>query len=171
MKDEKILFSETQRLTQWWLWLLLFAILGAMIFKADLAFIIENFGFEKLKSLIPALLWCFIMIFIYSFKLQTIITDKAIYFKYSPFHLKFKKFPSQTIIGLKICKYRPIVDYLGWGIRVSLSTGKIAYTTSGDIGLEISLSNQSIYLLGTQKKEEILKVFKDSTTYKTLLNG
>jgi hypothetical protein len=169
VKDEKILFSETQRLTQWWLWLLLFAILGAMIFKTDAVIDIESYGFGNFKSLIPALLWSLIMVFIYSFKLQTIITDKAIYFKYSPFHRKFKKFTIENIESLKIVKYKPIADYLGWGIRVSFSTGIIAYTTSGNRGLEICISNQSIFLLGTQDPEKLLTVFKDSTNYKSLL--
>ena len=62
------------------------------------------------------------------------------------------------IIKYEIRKYRPIIEYGGWGIRFNKS-GK-AYTVSGNIGIQIQMSTGKGILIGTQQPNEFLQAMK-----------
>lgn len=60
----------------------------------------------------------------------------------------------RDIQGLSICRYRPILDYGGWGTR----HGKYGqgYTITGDRGVRVLVVSGESFLIGSQRPEELL---------------
>ena len=54
-------------------------------------------------------------------------------------------------------------EYGGWGIRTISLKKNIAYTISGDKGLQIELKDGKKILLGTQNPEEVEKIVSQIT--------
>jgi len=89
------------------------------------------------------------------FKLVTVINSESIriYFYFFPFNVK-RIFLWEEIKICRIRTYKPIAEYGGWGIRTGGSSGT-AYNVSGNIGLQLELTNKKRILIGTQKPDEI----------------
>lgn len=56
---------------------------------------------------------------------------------------------------IKVDKYRPIIEFGGWGYRIGHKA--VAYNCRGNDGLIILLKNGRKVVLGTQKPEELKK--------------
>lgn len=65
--------------------------------------------------------------------------------------------------SILIRKYKPVKEFLGWGVRYNSTTD--CFTMSGDIGLELTMANNKKILIGTQKPKELQLIletyFKD----------
>lgn len=57
------------------------------------------------------------------------------------------------IVGLEVKRYRPLIDYGGWGVR--LGPAGWAYTTGGDVGVKIRLRKGLPVLVGTRHPIEL----------------
>lgn len=63
----------------------------------------------------------------------------------------------EDIVAAKEVTYRPIGDYLGWGIRSGVTRrfrGVFAYTVTGRHGILLTLQDGKQVLLGTRKPRE-----------------
>ena len=153
----KILFQETQRFTQWWLWLLL-AIIGYFIFKPLYFSIKENQNLTVDQWVGFIILGLVVLLFVLV-KLETQIKDDGIYVRFFPFVPKFKFYPWSEISIAVVRKYRPLMEYGGWGIRFGRN-GK-AYNIKGNKGLQLKFKNGNALLIGTQKAEELERVLEN----------
>jgi hypothetical protein len=90
--------------------------------------------------------------------LYTKIDKHGIYFRFIPFHASFTFYPWEKITGMQITTYNPIKDYGGWGIRGGRKG--IAYSVSGNTGIDIELINDKKILIGTRKPEEVKEIIK-----------
>lgn len=155
-----MLFSETQRFRQWWLWLLSGIILVPFLWGAYYQlFIGIPWGDHPLSDLGLIGLVLFLValfVFLYQIKLETRVTPNAIFFKFFPIHGRFRKIPKDEIDKLEVVKYRPIRDFGGWGIRLGIGVN-LAYTVSGNYGLKIFMKSGKVYFLGTINPEELEK--------------
>lgn len=147
------MFSETQRFTQWWLWLILIGVWVAMVYsivtappQTDAA-VYVSFG---IAILLPVLFW--------QMRLTTRITAEGIYVRYIPFHLKEKFFAWDTLSASYVRTYSPLMEYGGWGIKYSFKGKGLVYNTSGNVGLQLQFKEGEPVLIGTQKGEEIKQV-------------
>ena len=89
------------------------------------------------------------------FKLITVINSECIRISFHIFPFNVKRIFLWNEI--KICRirtYQPIMEYGGWGIRAWGSSGT-AFNVSGNIGLQLELTNKKRVLIGTQKPDEI----------------
>jgi hypothetical protein len=93
---------------------------------------------------------------IYYCKLVTYIDEKNIVYRFIPFHRKAYSIPWDEVDSAEVIKYRPIMEYGGWGIRYGRK-GK-AYNTKGNKGMEIITRDGKNLLIGTQEPEQ-LKIF------------
>jgi len=153
------LFTEKQKFTQWWLWLLLLGI-GMIptigIYKQ--LFIGEEFGSKPMSDLglVVFSLIIYVVIALFWFmKLETIITNTTIKMRFFPFTSKTTQW--------KDIKKATIVNYGfvgGWGIRLWTPYGTV-YNTKGKTGLAIELKDTSKFLIGTQKEIELKTVIKE----------
>lgn len=161
--NDSILFSETQRFRQWWLWACLFALDGLFIFGIYEQILNGRaFGDKPASdagliffSLIPFLLTAFFLML----RLETIVKDSGIYVRFYLFHLKVKHFPWVDIDRAYIKKYNALLEYGGWGVRVGFGKGP-AYNVSGNMGLQLVFNNKEKLLIGTRRPEELSRVLQ-----------
>lgn len=114
---------------------------------------------EIIFSFILALIFSIFMpLLILTSNLRTVITNRGIYYKYFPFINKYRLISKGNIRKYYIRKYRPILEYLGWGIRYSLKGNGIAFNTMGNIGLQLELINGKKILFGTQMPDKIIEI-------------
>jgi hypothetical protein len=59
----------------------------------------------------------------------------------------------EDIVGLEIRRYRPLLDYGGWGVR--LGPRGWAYSTGGDVGVQLRLRSGLPVLIGTKSPREL----------------
>src|SRR5690554_325429 len=119
--QSKILFREKQRFTQWWIWLIYVVFLAVFVSGIYIQIIKgEPFGDKPMSDLgliILSVFMIFFMLLFLSFNLKTQITHSKIYFKFFPFHLKEREYLISDIEQMEVIRYRPIIEYGGWGIR------------------------------------------------------
>jgi hypothetical protein len=154
-------FKEEQRFNQLWL-IILIAISVLMPIVIIVATYIKNPKSYSNTELIGLLgLVIFATGIIFFFKLSTRIDESGIYYKFFPFHLKYKHINWSEINKVYVRTYDAINDYGGWGLRGGAlwnkSKGK-AINISGDIGIQLELINGKKLLIGTQKKVDAERV-------------
>jgi len=92
----------------------------------------------------PSLMW--------SFRLVVEVGDQELRWWFRPFVKK--SVPLTEIESVEACSYRPIRDYLGWGIRYGLGNGW-AYTVGGNRGVRLRLTSGKRILLGSRDPETL----------------
>lgn len=147
------MYTETQRFTQWWLWLILLGVWSLMVYsiitappQTDSA-VYVSFG---IGILLPLLFW--------QMKLTTRITAEGIYVRFFPFHFKEKFFAWDTLSASYVRTYSPLKEYGGWGIKYGFNGQGIVYNVAGNVGLQLQFKEGDPILIGTQKGEEIKQV-------------
>lgn len=147
------MFTETQRFTQWWLWLILIGVWSAMVYSIITAppqtgaAVYVSFG---IGILLPLLFW--------QMRLITRITQEGIYVRFIPFHFNEKFFPWDTITSSYVRTYSPLKEYGGWGIKYGFNGQGLVYNVVGNVGLQLQFKEGEAVLIGTQKGEEIKQV-------------
>jgi hypothetical protein len=153
-------FTETQRFTQWWLWIILIGIIGLHIYGLFQQFYLgEPFGDNPASdemllvfSSIPVLLILFFVVL----RLDTKVDAEGVHYRFFPFQIKYKLKRWDELEKVFVRQYKPIYEYGGWGLR---GWGKDkALNVSGNMGLQLELKNGDRLLIGTQKREEMKKV-------------
>ncbi len=148
----KVYYKEEQGFRQWWLWLLLLLVCGIWIWQfVQQIFLKVPFGNNPAPDIAVYLTGIFPLAVILLFRflrLETIINDTGVYYRFKPFQRIPKEIKPEDIAGFEVRKYKPIKDYGGWGIRYGLK-GK-AYNVSGNQGVFFTLKNRKIFMLGTQ---------------------
>lgn len=153
----KPLFQETQRFTQWWLWLLLFSV-SLTIYRPIYIAISEGQPLDA-GQWVGVIILAVVILFMFIIRLDTRIDERGIYVKFFPVVPKFKFYPWEEISTAVVRKYSPLMEYGGWGIRFGRN-GK-AYNIKGNKGLQLKFKNGSALLIGTQKAEELQKVLNE----------
>jgi len=154
--QEKPLFQEKQRFTQWWLWAIITIGLLTGSYSVYMKYI--EGAISKNIFFIYTLFEAAILLFFVSLRLQTTITKDEIQVLFFPFHWKKRKYPFSTIKKMEVITYSPIGDYGGWGVRFS-TNGK-AFNVKGNKGLKLYFTHRKPLLIGTQKPEELQKTIQ-----------
>ena len=157
--DSTPLFSEKQRFTQWWFWLILLSVNGLFIYGIVQQVVlgypfgdkpISNSGFLIVSGGMIAL-----TLMLFFTQLRTHITSEGIDVRLFPFHFRAKHFNWSDVEKVYVRQYSPISEYGGWGLRYSLSGSGKAYNISGNMGLQLELKTGKKLLIGTKKAEEL----------------
>lgn len=151
----KIEFKEKQKITQWWIWLLLIG-LGAIAVYVIIQQVLFgiDFGDKPMSNIGLIIFTLFVFGFIYFnwyMTLITEITNEGIKVRFVPFVKKEIKW--NELKSAKIVNY----GFVGYGIRLGSKYGTI-YNMSGDKGLALELNNGKKFVIGTQKEVELKKV-------------
>lgn len=159
---EKVLFYEKQRLTQWWLWVLVVvAQLIPMFINFRKLYLAGLTGKpEILFSTVGIWLLVFVLslLLIYSIKLETKITEQGVYVRMFPLGFSFKFYPFSNMLAYYVRKYHPVREYGGWGYKGRYNNRSLSIR--GDRGLQLEFPNGNKLLIGTQKHKELLEVLK-----------
>lgn len=150
-----ILFTETQKFSFWWLWLLLGSITLLPIYGIYKQVILGvPFGSKPSSDLVlyfTLLLMLAVLFLFWKMVLKTEITDDYISIKFYPF--VDTRFQWSDIISREIVNY----GFVGYGIRIGTTYGTV-YNTRGNKGLSIQLKNGKKYCIGTQREVELKSV-------------
>jgi len=157
--DHQVLFTEKQRFSQWWVWLILLGINGFFIFGIFKQVIggqqfgdkpMSNAGLIIVTAVVISISFLFTKIC-----LETVITPEGIYVRFFPIHLSFYHYRWENITKCYVREYNPLKEYGGWGLRIGLSGKGQAFNISGNTGLQLEFKNNDKLLIGTNKPEEL----------------
>ncbi len=158
-------FKEEQRFTQWWVWVLFISLNTLFLYGIYQQLILKiPFGDNPMPNgglVITAIGMLIFTLFFFSLKLKTKIDETGIYYHFPPFQLTPKKKNWSDIVTVRVIKFRPIMDYGGWGIKHG------SYTVKGNKGIQVVFKNGEKILIGTQKENEAKRVLE---TYKNKLS-
>jgi len=164
------IFKEEQRFNQTWIIVLIAVSAIVPLFVITREHLDNPESFSTFEFVGTLALVIVASGFIFVFKLSTRIDEEGIHYKFFPIQLKFKLLPWTEIKTANVRTYDAITEFGGWGLKGgalwSKSKGR-AVNVSGDIGIQLQLKNGKKLLIGTQKKEEAIRVLE---AYKTKLN-
>lgn len=162
---KKVLFKETQQFRQWWyLVTLLGSIVPIMVFCVYALYQQTVKGIPIGNSPAPngvlIILFFVLVIMLWGsliMKLEVWINQDGMHYRFFPLILKNKFISKEEILRFEIRKYKPVLEYGGWGIRTGFGRkiGK-AYNVNGSIGLQLYLKNGKKVLFGTQRPQAIM---------------
>lgn len=162
--NKEILFRETQKFRQWWLWLILMGINGLFLFGVFMQVIGgQKFGDKTMSDsqLITATFFTIILTLLFtSIRLETIIKNDGIYVRFFPLHLKFKHYSWERLTKSYIRQYSAISEYGGWGLRIGIFGKGNAYNVSGDDGLQLEFIDNKKLLIGTNKPDDLTQLLQ-----------
>ena len=146
-------FTETQRFTQWWLWVILIGVLLIPIYGMyKQMFLGEPFGDNPTSNIGLIVFFVTILGLVIGFrliKLHTTVDAKGISFDFLPFS-------SKEILWSEVLTAE-VIDYGcvgGYGVRLFTDYGTV-YNIKGRIGLHVVLKSGDEFCLGTQKPDEL----------------
>lgn len=156
--SNQVLYRETQRFTQWWIWVLVLGGASLTWYGAvqQLLYGIPFGGNPAPDPLMWVLLLAFgigMPLFMYAVNLRTEVRPDGLHLKISPLHWRFQVIEWQEIDRFHVRTYRPISEYGGWGIRYGPS-GK-AYNIKGNRGLQLELIGGNRLLVGSGDPESL----------------
>jgi hypothetical protein len=162
-----LLYHETQRFTQPWMWALLIglAALQCCIFGQVLLP-----GHHATPDDPPLWLACAIVgfvavalpLFIFSCCLTTQVRRDALLLQFVPFHLRPLAVDYRAITSCQAVKYNPLLDYGGWGLR-SGAGGK-AYNVTGNLGVRLEFTTGQALLIGSRHPLELAAAINAART-------
>jgi hypothetical protein len=156
-REKPVLFEEKQRFTQKWIWLLplSFPLVGLLFPNISN----ELFTFNASALLINlGVFLSILLLFGFWFELNTQIYTDGIYVRFRPFHRKPRIYTWSEIEHYEIRKYKPLMEYGGWGVRMGFKG--LAFNVRGNMGLQLVLKNGKRVLIGTQRAAELAGVLK-----------
>lgn len=159
-----IRFTETQRFTQWWLWLLLIGlsavIISAMIYQITYEQPVGDNPMSDSGLIISSVIILLLNVIFFIFKLETHIDKEGIHIRFFPFHMKFRTYKWVDMSECYLRQYSPISEFGGWGIKGWPSN--MAFNVSGNQGIQITFKEGKKLLIGTnsvQLTDDALKLF------------
>lgn len=162
-QDGALEFEEVQTFRQWWLWVLL---LGTLIP------VVGVFGYGLVQQLLLGQPWgsrplpdwglllsagASILVtggvgyLMWRLRLVTQVRDDGLVLHFYP--LRRRQIPWGEIVDFQVRSYRPLREYGGWGIR--FSRAGVAYTVSGNQGVQLQLRTDRPLLVGSQQAPEL----------------
>lgn len=165
MEQKDVFFRETQKFRFIILWIFLFGLSGFTLYGLiQQVFLGNPFGNNPASN--TGVVFIFLIfgvgfpLFFYLLTLRTEVRKDAIYYMFTPLHIRWQKIFLYDIKQYEIKKYNPFWEYGGYGIRYSFQ-GK-AYNVSGNIGIEFELNNGKRILIGTQDPEKFMKAINEA---------
>lgn len=159
------IFEEEQRVTQWWVWAIVFVVAAAGIASAHwtwrMQFVLHRQWANHPSSDTEAIVFMVAMVLagllplalIRYIRLRVRVEQDSLTFTYRPFIRK--RYPMDRIATAEARQYHPLIEYWGWGIRLSITGRGWCYTVSGDEGVQVTLINGKTFLIGSRRAGEL----------------
>ena len=166
----KVYFEEEQKLDAWWVKLgvvLLLAVSLGPVYYGLIKQIVygipwgdkpmPNTGFIIL-GIVLTLVMAAVTFLILGSKLNTSVRHDGIHLSFFPF-FKARVIAKERIEKFEVRKYKPLMEYGGYGLRYSLRNGK-AYNMKGNTGLQLYLVDSKKLLIGTQRPDALRRAME-----------
>lgn len=171
VRPGRILFTESQAFQQWWLWALILLPVGivAALFgwgvytrfseEGPWGMSPISDGWPIVSAMIALALTMIAPLLFVLMRLKVRVDGKGVHIRYVPFLRRTIRF--RDIKTIEARTYRPIVEYGGWGIRVSWRHwGDRAYNVSGNRGVQLTLKDGKRILIGSQRPDELAQAIE-----------
>lgn len=150
-------YSEKQYFDQWWIKLVLYAGAGFCVYACIQQLLYKiPFGDHPVSDIGLILITLGFAIF-YAFfrylRFEYSLSVEGLTYRFRPIHGSTRQIKAHEIEWMGIEKYRPLLEYGGWGIRYGRKG--LAMTTSGNIGLRVTLKSGKSILLGVLDQEAL----------------
>jgi hypothetical protein len=149
-------FRETQRFRQWWMWVayaLLSGLLLLFMYGAiQKIFLGRRFGDKPVPDIVLLLIILVVfatLLVLYAASLTTIINEKGIFYRWTPFSKSYTHISWNNVIDTEIANY----SFVGYGWRLT-SYGTV-HNVAGNIGFKLTLKSGKKLIVGTQKPDEL----------------
>ena len=153
--QEKILFEEQQRFTQWWIWAMLLGTIAFAIWSVSIVNFRQNLLLVFFAAVLPIVAFIFWLLAV---RLDTKITSESISVRFRFIPFAHKKILWSEVNSAEVIVYNPWET--GFGLRIGFDGG-IVYNTHGRNGLQIITKEGKKFLLGTQRPDELKKILAD----------
>ena len=154
-----VLFREEQRFGAW-LWAVPAAIAGVLTWG------ILHFGFgcpsggrpPELIVLAVGLAVPVLLALMMGFARLTVeVGPETIRVRFFPFSAR--EIPARDVVACDVRRYRPLVEYGGWGVRYGFRHGW-AYNVRGNLGVQLRLREGRPLLIGSQRADELARAIR-----------
>lgn len=154
--NEKILFTENQRFTQWWMWLFILIPFGIGCYgiakQVIGGVVLGNKPMSDLGMIVFTIFGVLFALFFWFNQLKTTLTSKGIYIQFFPYTKRFVSW--ENIEKIQVLPY----DFVGgWGVRLWTKYGTVYNVKYGE-GLWIHDRNKNKFLVGTQQSKALLQI-------------
>lgn len=145
----KILFREAQQFRQVWLWAIMIS--GSVIPLALVSVLLpqdKNISWQEafLTIALIAGISCINMTAFYITKLETVVTEDGIFYRWRPYRKRYTRLSWEQIDKITVKKY----PYLKYGYHSNRDFGKV-HTIDGNRGILFELVDGKRVYIGTQK--------------------
>lgn len=160
-------FKETQKFTQWWLWIIIIASNFTIMILLGQAYIQQVFweepwGDQPLSdsglTLLTLSMITISIVVTWGFAksmLETEIKNGGVFYRFPPFIWNWRKIDKSQINSYEVTTFNRVFEYGGYGYRPTLRNG-LGLIIKGNNGLKIIYgSSKKKLLIGTQKPQEI----------------
>ncbi|MBP2146090.1 hypothetical protein J2129_001544 [Methanofollis sp. W23] len=149
----EVRYREVQHFTSPWLWGLLIFIAGLIWWGAVQQLVLgipfgNNPASDEGIAVVALIFGILFPLFFVVTNLTLEVRDDGIYYRFFPFHLRFRAIPWEEITRLEACTYRPFAEFGGWGIRWG-GLRQRGYSTGGNRGVRVYRRDGEMVLLGT----------------------
>lgn len=145
-------FTEQQSFIKSW-WPLL--IPGLLIGVGVPVFVGFEKGFERPELWAGSAVVLFVWALLFLLKLKTRVDENGVSVTFIPLMRKPKTILWKDVSSAKVKEYDALGEYGGWGYRKGWKKAKRAYNISGSKGLELTLNDGSIIMVGTKNAEPL----------------
>ena len=162
-----MLFSERQRFTQWWIWLIILAAVAPLWYGVYRQVVQGRpWGTNPVSDAVLVGIWLVAGVglpaFFAAMHLRTEVRADRICIRFFPIHLRYRCWSWEEIASIDVREYSPLREYGGWGIRLGVKGW--AYNVSGRIGVQLILKSGKRILIGTQEPDAFLAAVQAAVT-------
>jgi hypothetical protein len=159
------IFTEEQRFTQKWVWLLLAGTAGMAWWSFVQQIILGSpFGNRPSPDFVVWIIWALFGVgmpwLFYSLRLVTQVRSDGLLIRFYPFRSRTIFF--RDIESFYVRQYHPLREYGGWGIRCSRKNGR-AYNVSGNMGVQLELVDGKRILIGSSNPERLAQALRTAS--------
>ncbi len=162
-----VLFREVQRFRQLWIWIPLLAF-ALWITWAAWRQLVEGVpvGSNPMGNTGLLLVWALAAVglpgLFLATRLRTEVREDGVHVRFTPFHLRDRFFPLDTLARVEAVTYNPLLEFGGWGLR--LGPGGWAYNVSGRRGVRLTFTNGKKLLIGSAKPEAFVDAVEEAVS-------
>jgi len=160
---DNVIFQETQRFRQWWVWLIALVpaalSIGGLLYQETTGKPFGNNPAASEEYIVIIATALLVPLLFLVFKLETKITGGSVSYRFFPFHMKWRVLTFDQIRHWETRTYKPLAEYGGWGLRYG--SGGWCYNVSGNKGLQLVKQDGKRLLIGTQRPEELASALNE----------
>ena len=162
--ESEILFEEVQQFTKASVRDFIKILMGIVFITLIISLILQKGRMTDYSRLLIIFLPILLVAnFILGSKLITQIRTDGIYVRFPPWQKKFSQFDWSNIAEAFVKDYKPMREFMGWGIRYA--PGRMGYIVAGKNCIELVFKNGNSVLITTQRPGEVNEVLERIEKY------